>query len=49
MSNQKCKAAHENAQQIAISDYSQNLCAGGVEGNEKLFLNHILRFVKTIL
>ena len=43
MSNQKCKAAHENTEHIPITKHSQTLCAGGVKGNEKLFLNHILR------
>ena len=37
MSNQKCKAAHENSEQIATTKYSKNLCAGGEEGNENHF------------
>ena len=48
MSNQKCRAAHENSQRIAITKHSKNLCAVGVEGNENHFLTHILCFVKTI-
>ena len=45
MPNQKCRAAHENSQRIAITKHSKNLCAGGVEGNES-HLKHMLRFVK---
>ena len=47
MPNQKCRAAHENSQRIAITKHSKNLCAGGVEGNES-HLKHMLRFVKKI-
>ena len=46
MPNQKCRAAHENTERIAITKHSHNLCAGGVEGNESHFLNHMLCFVK---
>ena len=37
MSNQKCRAAHDNTQRIATTKFNQNLCAGGVEGNEYHF------------
>jgi len=33
MSNQKCRAAYENSQRIAITKHSKNLCAVGVEGS----------------
>ena len=48
VSNQKCRAVHGDPEQIAITEPSQNLCAGGEEGNESHFLNHMLCFVKTI-
>jgi len=34
MSNQKCRAAHDNTQRIATTKFNQNLCAGGVEGQD---------------
>ena len=48
MSNQKCRAAFGDVKQIAITENSQNFCAGGEEGNESHLLNHMLCFVKTI-
>ena len=48
VSNQKCRAAFGDSEQIAITENSQNFCAGGEEGNESHLLNHMLCFVKTI-
>ena len=50
MSNQKCKAAHGRiAQRIAITEFNQNLCAGGVEGNESHFSRSYVVFFKNNL
>merc|ERR1712126_626222 len=34
VSNQKCRDAHGNSKQVAITENSQNLCAGGEEGKD---------------
>merc|ERR1712136_601637 len=34
VSNQKCRAVHGDPEQIAITEPSQNLCAGGEEGKD---------------
>ena len=46
MPNQKCRAAHENSQRIAITKHSKNLCVGGEEGNESHFSNSYVELCK---